>query len=158
MSARTRAIIGVSVMSVLLVLYFVFAGVRALALLATGTPIAVAMGVALLVLPLIGVWALWREVKFGRDATALVDELDARALLPDDLGEVSAMGRPNREVSDAVFPKYRRAAEENSESWESWMRLGVVYDASGDRKRARSAIRQAIQLKKQNIMSISAID
>ena len=45
-------------MSALLVLYFGFAGVRAASLLASGTPIAIAMGVALLVLPLIGVWAL----------------------------------------------------------------------------------------------------
>lgn len=150
MSSRARAITGVVIMSVLLALYFVFAGVRAFALLGSGTPIAVAMGVALLVLPLIGIWALVRELRFGWDSTAMIDELDRLDLLPDDLGEASAMGRPDRETSDSVFPRYQQEVELEPESWVAWMRLGVVYDAAGDRKRARSAIREAIQRKKSN--------
>ena len=73
-------------MSLLLVLYFGFAGMRAIALLQSGTVIAVAMGVALLVLPLIGVWALLRELLFGLRATALVDRLDGGGPLPDEPG------------------------------------------------------------------------
>ena len=70
MTARTRAIVGVAIMSALLALYFVFAGVRAFALLASGTPVAVAMGAALLVLPLLGAWALARELLFGLRSTS----------------------------------------------------------------------------------------
>lgn len=144
MSARVRAILGVALMSVLLVLYFVFAGVRAFALLGSGTPIAIIMGVALLVLPLIGVWALVRELLFGMRSTALVDRLDAEGLLPDDLGEAGSRGRPDRDVADAVFARYKAEAEADPENWRSWARLGIVYDACGDRTRARRAIRAAI--------------
>jgi len=150
MSARTRAIVGVAIMSVLLVLYFVFAGVRAVALLASGTPVAVAMGVALIVLPLIGAWALVRELIFGMRSTALVDELDRQDLLPDDLGEATPMGRADRDIADAVFARYREEAEAGPDDWRSWARLGIVYDACGDRKRARAAMREAIARRRGN--------
>ena len=98
-------------MSALLVLYFGFAGVRAASLLASGTPIAIAMGVALLELPLIGEWALVRELLFGARSTALVDKLEAEGLLPDDLGESGATGRPSRDIADAAFARYKAEAE-----------------------------------------------
>lgn len=148
MGPRVRAIIGVVIISALLVLYFVFVGIRALGLLASGEVIAIIMGVAMLVLPLIGVWALLRELIFGRQATRLADRLEAEGLMPDEQVDVSATGRPDREQADAVFPRYKAEAEADPESWQAWMRLGIVYDACGDRKRARGAIRQAISLER----------
>ena len=146
MSARTRALIGVAIMSALLVLYFVFAGVRAVALLQSANAIAITMGVALIVLPLLGMWALLREIAFGYRATGLTDQLAAEELLPEELVSETASGRPVRDEADAAFPRYREAAEAEPESWRAWMRLGIMYDAAGDRKRARGAIRQAILL------------
>ncbi|MGO2138977.1 MAG: hypothetical protein ACTH30_01085 [Leucobacter sp.] len=148
MSPRTRAILGVSLMSALLVLYFVFAGFKAFALLGTGDPIAVIMGVALLVFPLIGVWALAREIMFGFASTKLVDELANADDLPEELVDVEVTRAEVRQVADGAFPKYREAAESPGAGWREFMRLGLVYDAAGDRKRARSAIRQAISLKR----------
>lgn len=145
-SPRTRAVVGVALMAVLLVLYFVLAGVRAVALLVSGTPIAVLMGIALLVLPLIGAWALGRELFFGWRSTALVDRLEADGALPDDLGETGPTGKADRDAADAAFPRYRAEAEAAPEDWRAWMRLGIVYDACGDRPRARAAIRRAISL------------
>ncbi len=156
MSPRSRAILGVAIMSLLLVLYFLFAGVRAFALLASGTPIAVAMGVALLVLPLIGAWALVRELWFGLRSTALVDQLEAEGLLPDDLGEAGPTGKPDREVADAAFGRYRAEAEADPGNWRRWLRLGIAYDACGDRTRARRAIRAAISLNRNEIRSGSS--
>lgn len=144
MRARTRVLIGVLVMSTLLVLYFVFVGVRAVALLMSGTPIAIIMGIALVVLPAIGVWALCRELFFGYRSTSLVDELAAQGALPDDLGEAGSNGRPSREVADAAFERYRGEAEASPQSWQVWARLGIVFDACGDRKRARRAMREAL--------------
>jgi len=156
MSARTRALVGVVVMSALLVLYFWFTAVRAVALLTSGTPVAVTMGVALIVLPLIGVWALGRELLFGLRSTQLVDRLSAEDALPDDLGDAGPTGRPDRTVADAAFARYRAETEAAPESWRAWARLGVVYDACGDRKRARGAIRQAITLFRNEISGKNA--
>lgn len=144
MSARARAVLGVAVMSALLVLYFVFVGIRAVALLSSGGVIPTVMGVALIVLPLIGVWALGRELLFGRQATALADRLEAEGRMPDEPVATHPSGRPVREDADAAFPRYRDEVEADPESWQAWMRLGIVYDACGDRKRARAAIREAI--------------
>ena len=158
MSARTRAIIGVAIMSVLLVLYFGFVGVRAIALLASGEAIPIIMGAAMLFLPLLGLWALWRELAFGRQATRLADRLEAEGLMPEEPVAALPSGRPVREDADAAFPRYRAEAEQNPGAWQSWMRLGIVYDACGDRKRARGAIRQAIRLERDEIRGGSSTD
>lgn len=144
MKPRTRALVGVIVISVLLLVYLASVGVRAVALLGSGEPIGVAMGAALLVLPLIGAWALVRELIFGRDATRLVDRLEAEGLLPDEEVGTHPSGRPDRAQADALFPKYQAEAEAAPDSWQAWTRLGIVYDACGDRKRARAALREAI--------------
>lgn len=146
MTSRVRAIIGVAIMSILLVLYFVFVGVRAFALLASGAVIPIVMGVCLLLLPLLGAWALGRELLFGYQATQLVDRLAAAGKMP--LTELPSEleGVALREAADARFADYREAVTQNAESWQAWLRLGLVYDACADRKRARSAIRRAIVL------------
>ena len=151
--ARTRAIAGVVLISALLVLYFVFAGIRAVALLGSGALIPVLMGIAMLVLPLLGFWALLRELWFGWQSTRLADRLADAGRMPEEEVDVSPTGRPDREQADAAFPRYRAEAEADPDSWSAWMRLGIVYDACGDRKRARAAIRQAIRLERNEIRS-----
>ena len=143
MSAKVGAI----VMAVLLALYLVLVGWRAVQFVGTGEPIAVAMGIALIVLPIIAAWALWREIMFGVRSQALVRRLDAEGGL--DLGiPVTPSGRPERAAADAAFDGFRAAAEADPESWRAWLRLGLAYDAAGDRRRARAAVRQAITLER----------
>lgn len=145
---RGRAIAGVIIMSVLLAVYFALAGARAIALFQTATPLTISMGVALLVLPLLGAWALIREIVFGATATKLVDKLEKEGLLPEEEFATRASGRPVREDADAAFPSYKAEVEANENSWRAWLRLGIIYDASGDRTRARKAVRSAIALEK----------
>ena len=76
-------------------------------------------------------------------------KLDAGALLLSEPVPVSASGRPDRAAADLLFPKYQAAVEAAPESWRDWFRLGIAYDASGDRRRARWATRTAIRLAKQ---------
>ncbi|MFD8946983.1 hypothetical protein ACFV00_34170, partial [Streptomyces californicus] len=81
-----RAKITYIVTAVVLVFYFVLVGSRGLMLIRHGTPLTVAFGVAVLVLPVIGVWFLWKNTQFVRRANALATELDAEGGLPvDDL-------------------------------------------------------------------------
>jgi cytochrome c-type biogenesis protein CcmH/NrfG len=137
--------IGVVVMAALLVLYLVLVGDRAIKFLATGLPIGIAIGVALLVLPVIGVWALVRELLFGVRAERLGRILEAEDALPSDELPVRPSGRPERDAVDAIFPEYRSAVEAAPEDWRAWYRLGLAYDGAGDRRRARHAIREAIR-------------
>jgi hypothetical protein len=140
--------IGVAVMAVLLALYFVLLGQRAFVLLGSGVGVGIAMGVALLVFPLVGAWAITRELLFGLRTQRLVGILDSEGGLPvDDLPKL-ASGRPVRAAADEQFPRYRAEVDAEPESWRAWFRLGLAYDASGDRRRARKAIRQAIALER----------
>ena len=141
MTARAGAIL----MAVLLAIYVVLVGWRAVQFVATGEPVAVAMGIALIVLPIVAAWALWREIMFGVRSQALVRRLETEGGL--DLG-ISAMpsGRPERAAAVAAFPGFQAAAEAEPESWRAWLRLGLAYDAAGDRPRARIAVRRAITL------------
>jgi hypothetical protein len=103
-----------------------------------------AMGWALLVLPLIGAWALVRELLFGIRSGGLIKRLEAEGGLPIDDLPHRPSGRTVREAADEEFPRYAAEVENEPESWRAWMRLGLAYDASGDRKRARAAVRTAI--------------
>lgn len=141
-----RVRVAVAIMTVLLLLYVVLAGHRALVLLTSAEPVAIAMGVALLVLPLLALWAIARELWFGVRAQQLGDRLDAEGGLPDDDLPVRPSGRIERDDGDALFPKYRADVEEHPDDWRAQYRLALAYDAAGDRRRARSAVRTAIRL------------
>jgi cytochrome c-type biogenesis protein CcmH/NrfG len=142
MSAR----IGVAVMAALLALYIVFVAQRAWLLLVSGQPLGVAMGAALLVLPIIAAWALWRELMFGIRAEQLGRELEREGGLPTDDVALRPSGRVQRDDADAAFPAYRDDVQAHPDDWRSWYRLGIAYDAAGDRRRAREAIRKAIAM------------
>ena len=138
--------IGVALMAVLLALYIVLVAQRAWLLLISGEPIAMAMGVALVVLPVLAAWALARELWFGVGAQRLARRLESEGAVPADQVSVRPSGRVIREDADAVFPSYRAEVEAHPQDWRAWYRLGVAYDAAGDRRRARAAVRQAIRL------------
>ncbi|NDU78937.1 hypothetical protein GWI34_41095, partial [Actinomadura sp. DSM 109109] len=102
--------------------------------------------VALILLPPIGAWALVRELLFGSRMQKLAKILEAEGGLPvDDLPRTPG-GRIVREAADAEFVKYQREAEAAPDDWRSWFRLSCAYDAAGDRKRARSSMRDAIAM------------
>ena len=133
-------------MAALLLLYLVLVGVRAVAFLGTGEPLGIGIGIALLVLPVLGAWALVRELLFGVRSAALVRTLAAEGGLPADELPRRPSGRIERAAADASFDGYREEAERHPDDWRSWLRLGLAYDASGDRRRARAAVRRAIAL------------
>ena len=146
MSAR----IGVAVMAAVLALYIVLVAQRAWLLVASGDPVGIAMGAALVILPIIAAWAIGREIWFGARAAAVGRRLAAEGALPEEQLAVRPSGRVLREEADAVFPTYREAVEAAPEDWRAWYRLGLAYDGSGDRRRARAAVRTAIRLEAQD--------
>ena len=141
-----RVRIAVAVMAALLALYLVFAIRYGFLLIGVGEPIGIALGVALLVFPVLAAGALAAELVFTVRADRLGQRLAAEGGLPDEEVALRPSGRIDRAAADAVFPRYQRDAEEHPEDWRAWYRLGLAYDASGDRRRARWAPRQAIRL------------
>ncbi|WP_407643216.1 hypothetical protein [Cryobacterium tepidiphilum] len=135
-------------MAALLAFYLVVVGWRAVLFVQSGNPIGIVIGIALLVLPLIGVWALARELMFGVRSERLVHRLDADGGLPVEQFPVRPSGRPERSAADADFPRFQADVEAHPEDWQAWFRLGLAYDAAGDRRRARGAIRTAISLER----------
>ncbi len=141
---RTKVVVGVLVAA--FAFYAATIGWRGLLLVADGRPVAVALGLSVLVLPLVAGYAVWREVRFGLATERLARELaDRGALAVDDLPRRPS-GRVDRAAADAAFEAFRRDAEERSDDWGVWFRLGTAYDAAGDRRRARAAVRRAIEL------------
>jgi hypothetical protein len=141
-----RGRIAAIVMSALLLLYIVLVVRLAFRLIAVDDGIAKALGIALVVLPVIGLWALIAELLFGIRSQRLVTRLAATGELPEENLPVRTSGRPVRSAADAEFPRYKAEVEAAPDSWAAWFRLGLAYDASGDRRRARGAIRHAIRL------------
>lgn len=141
MSAKVGAIS----MAVLLGVYVALVGWRAVQFAATGEPVAIGIGIALIVLPIIAAWAIWRELAFGIRSQQLVKRLETEGATDLGIG-TTASGRADRASADAEFDRFRTDAEEAPDSWRAWMRLGMAYDAAGDRRRARQAVRRAIEL------------
>lgn len=134
-------------MTALLAVYVALVGWRAVQFVSTGEPVAVAMGIALMVLPVIAAWAIWRELAFGIRSQALVQRLDAEGGLDLDLPLLPS-GRPERAAAVAAFDGFRDDVDAEPGSWRAWLRLGLAYDAAGDRRRARRAVRKAIELER----------
>jgi hypothetical protein len=140
--ARTSALIAFAVLAV----YLVAIGWRGVLLLRTGSLVGVLLGLALLALPAVGLWAVLRELSFGRATESMARDLEARGLLPVDDLPRSPGGRIDRDAADSWFETLRREVDERPSSWEAWFRMALGYDAAGDRRRARAAMRHAAEL------------
>lgn len=135
-------------MTAALALYIVLVAERAWLLASSGDPVGVVIGIAAIVLPGIAVWAVGREIWFGAQSGRLGRRLEAEDDLPPEQLETRPSGRILRHEADAVFPTYRDAVRDAPEDWRAWYRLGLAYDGSGDRRRARDAVRTAIRLER----------
>lgn len=142
MTARTLS----WVLAAAVAVYILFAGLRAWALILAGDPVPILLGVSVLVVPLIGAWVLWRELRFGWQSQTLGRELGAQGGLPvDDLPRTPS-GRVERDAADSRFADYEAQVQADPDDWRCWFRLAIGYDDARDRKRARAAMRRAIEL------------
>lgn len=142
---RIQLLIGF--MCVALVFYFLMLGRIAMEFITSGSLAAIGLGLALLILPLIGVWAMVSTVRAGlthqRLARIMHDEgmeLDVSALprMPS--------GRIDRDAADSLFDTVRDELEHDPDNWRRWYRLARAYDYAGDRGRAREAMKKAVEL------------
>ncbi|WP_237200609.1 tetratricopeptide repeat protein [Rothia nasimurium] len=146
--AGGRGKIFAGLVTVALALYLALTAQRGVLLMQESGALGLLLGGALIVLPVLGAWAMIREIIFGSRTQALGRILSEAGELPEDTLPRSASGRIDREAADAQFTAYAQATEAEPDNWKNWFRLSLAYDASGDRKRARKAMRTAINLQR----------
>lgn len=137
--------IAVGFLTALTLLFAVLAVWSAVAFIMTDQWIAKIIGVGVIAIVVFGVWSLVREIRFGSDTEKLVNILESEGQLPED-NLPRVRGRIDRDAADQEFEIYRAETEADPQNWRSWFRLGLAYDAAGDRKRARAALRDAINM------------
>lgn len=129
-----------------LAVYFVLIGYRAVYLLGQDRWALKGLGAAVLLLPLVGIYVVVVELRFGLATQRLGERLEAGSSpASDDLDPArTAAGRVDRAAADAAFGRRRAEVESDPDDWRGWYRLALAYDDAGDRKRARAAMRTAI--------------
>jgi hypothetical protein len=113
----------------------------------SGRPAAIGLGLALMMLPLIGIWVMVGTLRAGlahqRLARIIHDEgmdLDV-SMLPR-----MPSGRIRREAADELFQSVRKDVERDPDNWRQWYRLARAYDYAGDRARARETMSKAVEM------------
>ena len=133
-----------AVMAVFAITYVALLGQKGVLLLAEPDFLAKLMGLAMLVLPVFALWAIWKEIDFGIKAERLAKAIEIANL---DL-ELRASGRATKESATKALEAISAQLSIEPSSWQLQFRLGEALDAAGDRKAARAAIRKAIALAK----------
>jgi cytochrome c-type biogenesis protein CcmH/NrfG len=148
MTKRGRYIqLTIAFLCVAMLMYFVLLGRLAVGLIASGRAAAVGLGAALLIMPFIGLWAMIATLRAGFAHQKL-----ARLIAEDDMElDTSALprrpsGRIERDAADALFATVRAEVEVEPDDWRRWYRLARAYDYAGDRRRAREAMKTALEL------------
>ncbi len=141
-----KKLLGPVLVTALLILFVWIIGGRVVAMIGTGEPVLIAIALAVALVTLVGVAVLVKEWQLGATVQKMANTLAARGeLMVDDLPR-SPGGRIDREAANERFGQLRAEVEANEGSWAAWFQLGFGYDAAGDRKRARGALRQAAKL------------
>ena len=145
LEARAQGKALAAIMAALLALYLGLSLQRAWILLSSDVLVSKLLAIGMIILPVIGVWALAREIVFGSRLEGLGRELEGEGGLPADLPRRPS-GRIVREAADRDFEHWAQEAEATPQDWRSWYRLGLAYSASGDTPRARRCMRDAVAL------------
>ncbi|OBI40593.1 hypothetical protein A5707_09265 [Mycobacterium kyorinense] len=147
MSNAARLQLLIAFMCAALLVYLALLARTAVVLIGSGRAAAVGLGVALLVLPFIGLWAMIATLRAGFAHQKL-----ARLIAEDGMElDVSTLprrpsGRIERQAADTLFDAVRTELRNDPDNWRRWYRLARAYDYAGDRARAREAMKKAVDL------------
>ncbi|WP_031467346.1 hypothetical protein [Sciscionella sediminilitoris] len=143
MKAKVMAV----VLTAVVLVYLVLLAERAFQLIGTGQVAGILLGIGVLILPFVGLWIAWVNLRFGMRMERLTKRLEAEDGLPD-ISELPRRpsGRVDREAADEFFEQIRAEAARDPENWRGWYRLAYAYDVAGDRRRARETMRRALEL------------
>jgi len=112
-------------------------------LLSSGDPALVVFGAAIVVIPILGAWLIYREIAFGFAMQRMGKAMSESGDLPAESVQRMPSGRLPIEEADRRFAQAQADVEASPVAWQAWYRLGLAYDDARDRKRARGAMRHA---------------
>jgi hypothetical protein len=144
-AVRIQLVIGF--MCVALIVYFLMLGRIAMAFITSGQPAAIGLGLALMGLPLIGIWVMVSTLRAGlaHQRLARIAREEGMELDVSSLPRMPS-GRIERDAADALFETVRDELESDPDDWRRWYRLARAYDYAGDRGRARETMRKAVDM------------
>jgi hypothetical protein len=140
--------LGAAISISLLAVYLLVLSKWAFGMMAIGSWLGVVLGGLVFAFPLLGAYAIYRELRFGLKVEAMGRELDSANEWPMFQLVLRPSGRPTRESADENFKTVAKQAEANPDDWKSAFALSLAYDACGDRPRARKAMAEAMALHK----------
>jgi len=147
MNAARRIQLLIGFMCAAMLVYFVLLGREAVAMIGSGRAAAAGLGAALLIMPAIGLWAMIATLRAGFAHQRLARLIAAEGMELDTRGlPRRASGRIERGAADALFATVRTEVESAPDDWRRWYRLARAYDYAGDRRRAREAMRTAVEM------------
>ena len=146
---RVQLLIGL--MCVAMIGYFILLGRAAVVMISSGKPAAIGLGIAVLILPFIGLWAMVATLRagFAHQRLARLAAEDGMELDVSGLPR-RASGRIDREAADQLFDTVRTELDDDPDNWVRWYRLARAYDYAGDRGRARETMRKAVTLQERS--------
>ncbi|WP_415975164.1 hypothetical protein [Rhodococcus sp. 077-4] len=136
-------------MVLILGFYFFLLGQRGVTLIQNGGVASIALGIGVILLPIVGLWIVWATLKAGFDHQRLASRIREEGLELD-VSELPRRpsGRIERDAADELFQQIKAEWEKDPDNWRSSYRLARAYDYAGDRGRARETMKRAVALER----------
>lgn len=149
MNKATKVVAIIAVMVLILGFYFFLLGQRGVTLIQNGGVASIALGIGVILLPIVGLWIVWATLKAGFDHQRLASRMreEGLELDVDDLPRMPS-GRIERDAADELFQQVKAEWEKDPDNWRSSYRLARAYDYAGDRGRARETMKRAVALER----------
>ncbi len=149
MNKATKVVAIIAVMVLILGFYFFLLGQRGVTLIQNGGVASIALGIGVILLPIVGLWIVWATLRAGFDHQRLASRIreEGLELDVDDLPRRPS-GRIERDAADELFQQVKAEWEKDPDNWRNSYRLARAYDYAGDRGRARETMKRAVALER----------
>lgn len=149
MNKATKVVAIIAVMVLILGFYFFLLGQRGVTLIQNGGVASTALGIGVILLPIVGLWIVWATLRAGFDHQRLASRIreEGLELDVDDLPRRPS-GRIERDAADELFQQVKAEWEKDPDNWRNSYRLARAYDYAGDRGRARETMKRAVALER----------
>ncbi|MFT4086743.1 MAG: hypothetical protein QM658_06240 [Gordonia sp. (in: high G+C Gram-positive bacteria)] len=150
MAAKQRdarpIVVMIAFMVFAIAVYLILLSRSAIRLIQAGTAVGILLGIAVFVLPVLGVWMVVQTLRSGLEHQRMAADVAdlGRELDVDDLPRRPS-GRIEPDAADELFAEVKTEWEADPSDWVSTYRIARAYDYAGDRPRAREMMKRAAE-------------